>query len=209
MKTINWHLGIVAYFDSKYLENNIKVWFNFINGRLYPTTHVSECSRERALALFAIASGMRMNVGAIINATILHAANINNVALPFSSLLTALFEKAGINTMDNSVCRPIQALDPNDIVRIWNNQQEEGNDEAVHSRASARSKSKALISDLHEMYQHHDERLKNIQAQLAYDLHWHQEHAEYQCNNPTFDFLIYKENLSLYYVCQYEAHDLI
>ncbi|GMN60701.1 hypothetical protein TIFTF001_029794 [Ficus carica] len=64
--------------------------------------HVSKCSRERALALYAIAKEIRMNVRAIINATILPAANINNVALPFPSLLIELFEKARTNTMDNS-----------------------------------------------------------------------------------------------------------
>ncbi|GMN43277.1 hypothetical protein TIFTF001_012474 [Ficus carica] len=30
------------------------------------------------------------------------------------------------------------------------------------------------------MYQRHDERLDDIQAQLAYDHQWHIEHAEYQ-----------------------------
>ncbi|GMN21821.1 hypothetical protein TIFTF001_040129 [Ficus carica] len=183
-KRTEWNIsnGAHATFDSKYLEKNMKVWFNFINARLYPTTHVSECSRERALALFAIATGMRMNVGAIINAAILHAANINNVAFPFPSLLTALFEKAGINTADNAICRPIRALDPNGIVRNWNNQSEDREDEAEPSRASTRRKSKASISDLHEMYQHHDKRLDDIQAQLAYDRQWNLEHAEYQAS---------------------------
>ena len=89
----------------------MKVWFNFINARLYPTTHVSKYSRDRALGLLAIATAMRMNVGAIINAAILHAANINNVALPFPSLLTALFEKAGIN-MKNNAMHPSEHLIP-------------------------------------------------------------------------------------------------
>ncbi|GMN46172.1 hypothetical protein TIFTF001_015352 [Ficus carica] len=125
--------------------------------KIVPENACAECSRERALALFAIAKGMRMNVGAIINAAILHATNINNVSLPFPSLLIALFEMAGINKTNNSVCKPIWALDPNGIVRIWNNQLEEGEDEAGPSRPSAWQKNKALISDLHEMYQHHDE----------------------------------------------------
>lgn len=104
-KQIQWNISnsVQAYFDSKYFEKNMKVWFNFINVRLYPITHVSECSKERALTPFAIAKRMRMNVGTIINAAILQATNINNFALPSPSLLTALFEKAGINTMDNSI----------------------------------------------------------------------------------------------------------
>ena len=32
------------------------------------------------------------------------------------------------------------------------------------------------------MYQHHDGRLDDIQAQLAYDRQWHLEHAEYQAS---------------------------
>ena len=79
-----------------------------------------------------------MNVGAIINATILHAANINNVALPFPSLLTELFKKARINMADNSVCKVIWALNHNGIICIWYNQPEEGEDEAGPSRALAR-----------------------------------------------------------------------
>ncbi|GMN37206.1 hypothetical protein TIFTF001_042590 [Ficus carica] len=78
-----------------------------------------------------------MNVGAIINATILHAANINNVALPFPSLFTEFFEKARINQADNSVCKVFRALDPNSIIHIWNNQPEEGEDETGPSRAPA------------------------------------------------------------------------
>ncbi|GMN29233.1 hypothetical protein TIFTF001_044329 [Ficus carica] len=79
-KRTQWNIsnGVLASFDSKYLEKNMKVWFNFINARLYLTVHVSS----------------RMNVEAIINATTLHAANINNIALSFPSLLSALFEKA-------------------------------------------------------------------------------------------------------------------
>ncbi|GMN58262.1 hypothetical protein TIFTF001_027373 [Ficus carica] len=92
-ETINRHLDLVAleendlaiYAKQADMQQNMKVWFNFINARLYLTMHVSECSRERALAPFAIAKGMRMNVGAIINAVIIQAANINNVALSFPS----------------------------------------------------------------------------------------------------------------------------
>ncbi|GMN58197.1 hypothetical protein TIFTF001_027295 [Ficus carica] len=102
--------------------------------------------------------------------------------MPFPSLLTVLFEKAGINTTDNSVCKVIRALDPNGIVHIWNNQPEEGEDKARPSRVSARQKYKASISDLHEMYQHHDVKLDDIQAQLAYDRRWHLVHAEYKAS---------------------------
>ena len=82
-KQTQWNIsnGVQASFDSKYFEKNMKVWFNFINSRLYPTMHVSECSKEITLAPFAIAKGIRMNVGAIINVIILQAANINNFAI--------------------------------------------------------------------------------------------------------------------------------
>ncbi|GMN48394.1 hypothetical protein TIFTF001_017565 [Ficus carica] len=154
-ETINWHLGLVALEEDDLANYTKRADMQQVMDtiRLYPTTHVFECSRERALALFAIALGMRMNVRAIINAAILHAANINNTH---------------------------PALNPNDMVRIWNNQLEDGEDEAGPSRASAERKSKASISDLYEMYQSHDDRLDDIQAQLGYDRQWNLEHAEYQ-----------------------------
>ncbi|GMN58760.1 hypothetical protein TIFTF001_027851 [Ficus carica] len=102
--TINRHLGLMALKEDDLTDYTKKADM-----------------QERALAPHAIAKGMRMNVRAIINATILDTANINNVALSFPSLLTKLFEKAGMNTTDNSVCKVIWALDPYGIVCIWNN----------------------------------------------------------------------------------------
>ncbi|GMN22987.1 hypothetical protein TIFTF001_040378 [Ficus carica] len=98
-ETINRHLGLVAPEEDD-LANYTK-----------------QADIERVLAHFAIAKGMRMNVEAIINAAILHAVNIDNVALPFPSLLTALFEKP-----------------------------EEGEDEVGPSKVSAKRKSKASTS---------------------------------------------------------------
>ncbi|GMN62647.1 hypothetical protein TIFTF001_031724 [Ficus carica] len=77
---------------------------------------------------------MKINVGTIINAVILNVVRTNNVGLQFPSLLTELLEKVGINMMDNFICKTIRELDLNGIIRIWNNQPEEGEEGAGPSR---------------------------------------------------------------------------
>ena len=42
------------HFPSKDLQQNMKVWHDFFYGRLRPTMHTSEVTKERALLLYGI-----------------------------------------------------------------------------------------------------------------------------------------------------------
>ncbi|EXC01164.1 hypothetical protein L484_025540 [Morus notabilis] len=82
-----------------------------------------------------------MNIGEYIHLFIRYAINNNNVGLAFPSLLIELFEKAGVDIVDNSICKPIRPLDHNGILRIWSKQPEEI-EEADSSRQATKRKSK-------------------------------------------------------------------
>lgn len=140
----------LSHFLTRYLEKHMKIWHHFFF-RLQPASHNFEVSREQAFALFAIATNLSMSVGEYIHSSIRYAINNNNVGLAFPSLPTELFEKAGVDIVDNSICQPIQPLDHNGILQIWSNQPEEIEEEADSSRQVANRKSKAKVttSDLY------------------------------------------------------------
>ena len=61
-----------AHFPSKDLQQNMKVWHHFIYGILMPTLHTSEVTKERAMLLYGIQMGLKINLGGWINSNICH-----------------------------------------------------------------------------------------------------------------------------------------
>ncbi|EXB45106.1 hypothetical protein L484_019331 [Morus notabilis] len=139
--------GVLSFFDSRYLEKNMKVWHHFFRTRLHSRSHTLEVSRERALALYAIKKGLTMNISGIINTVISYAIRNKHVGLAFPSLITKLIEMAGVEFKDNNNCKPVCLLDFNSINQIWSNQAEEGGVKEVgRSRQAPKRKSKAKVT---------------------------------------------------------------
>ena len=61
-----------AHFPSKDLQQNMKGWHHFICGRLMPTMHTSEVTKGRALLLYGIQKGLKINVGRWVKSNIHH-----------------------------------------------------------------------------------------------------------------------------------------
>ena len=55
--------GVHAHFPLRDLQQNMKVWHHFICGRLVPTLHTLEVTKEKTLLLFGIKKGLKINVG--------------------------------------------------------------------------------------------------------------------------------------------------
>ena len=116
----NWNIvrGEHAHFPSNDLHQNMKVWHHFKCGRLVPTLHNSEGMKERALLLYGIKRGLKINVGGWISANILHAIRQGSEGIPHPTQLTDLIASHGINTTGQEVLQPKSPLNPKAIKRI-------------------------------------------------------------------------------------------
>ena len=71
-----------THFLSKDLQHNMKVWHHFIYGRLVPIMHTSEVTQERAMLLYGIKKGLKINVGGWINSNIRHTIRQGSGGIP-------------------------------------------------------------------------------------------------------------------------------
>ena len=73
-----------------------KVWFYFINYVLKPSKHVSAVRQDHTILLYALVKGCDVNVGRIVEESILDYAKGNFVAnIPHPSLITLLWGGGG------------------------------------------------------------------------------------------------------------------
>ena len=74
-----------------------KVWYHFIRTRLMPTTHIETVNRERMLLLYCILEGYSINVGKVVQREILSCNLKQKGCLFFSSLISELCVRAGVD----------------------------------------------------------------------------------------------------------------
>ncbi|PIN08698.1 hypothetical protein CDL12_18723 [Handroanthus impetiginosus] len=91
------------------LTNEAWDWLRFINARLYPSSHLSEISKDRAILLYAILTGVPLNIGRYINGAILKSARGGmTISLYFPSLVTALCQQEGlVNLPGDELIQPV------------------------------------------------------------------------------------------------------
>ena len=86
MKTIS-----NAYLNQGDLIEVNKVWFYFVNSVLKPSKHVSTVRQDRTLILYALVKGFNLNVGRIIEQSILDYVNDKfSRNIPHFALITLL-----------------------------------------------------------------------------------------------------------------------
>ena len=86
MKTIS-----NAYLNQGDLIEVNKVWFYFVNSVLKPSKHVSTVRQDRTLILYALVKGYNLNVGRIIEQSILDYVNDKfSGNIPHTALITLL-----------------------------------------------------------------------------------------------------------------------
>ena len=79
------------------LTEEAKVWFYFLASVLVPTRHLSTVSEQEAVMLYAILKGYKINIGTIIENSIMryHEGNKRGV-IPHPATVTILCMKAGV-----------------------------------------------------------------------------------------------------------------
>ena len=86
-----------AYIDRGDLLEAVKVWFYFINYVLTPSKNFSIVRQDRAILLYALVKGFNLNVGKIIEQSILdYPENNFSGNIPHPALITLLYIKEGV-----------------------------------------------------------------------------------------------------------------
>ena len=79
------------------LTEEAKVWFYFLASVLVPTRHLSTVREQEAIMLYAILKGYKLNIGAVIENSIMryHEGNKRGL-IPHPTIITILCLKAGV-----------------------------------------------------------------------------------------------------------------
>ena len=86
-----------AYIDRGDLTEANKVWFYFFNSVLTPSKHVSTMRQDRAILLYALVKRCCLNVGKIVEQSILdYEENSFSGNIPHPALITLLCIKGGV-----------------------------------------------------------------------------------------------------------------
>lgn len=100
-----------------------KAWYAFICAKLMPCTHVSHVTRERAVLLYSIIKGYKINVGHLILQSVLRASRGSTTGgLPHPSLICVLCAKFGVKwKSDEMIQKAMPVLDHKLISRykVW------------------------------------------------------------------------------------------
>ena len=86
-----------AYIEKGDLTKVVKVWFYCINFVLTPSKHVSTVRQDRTILLYALVKGFRLNVGKLVEQSILdYPKNNFSGNIPHPALITLLCFKGGV-----------------------------------------------------------------------------------------------------------------
>lgn len=110
-------------FPQQALSHYGKAWYAFIGANIQPTRHVSDVTRERATLLYAIVTGLNVDVGVLINESIKKAIRSKVMSgLSHPSLITRLCKRAGVQWEKEDVTLPpMSVIDHHLISRyaVW------------------------------------------------------------------------------------------
>ncbi|XP_073060025.1 uncharacterized protein [Primulina eburnea] len=104
--------GTYMVFLEKFLKVEAALWYAFLSKRLMPVGHTSDVQRDRAVVLYAIYTGMPIDVGKLIFGQLTICINCNNLAFYFPTIVTELCARAGvIFAHDDEWLPPLRAID--------------------------------------------------------------------------------------------------
>ena len=80
------------------LPEEAKVWFYFVNSVLLPSNHLSTVRKNEAILLYALLKGYKINVGKIIENSIMSYYRSKYKSLiPYPAIITILCLLGGVN----------------------------------------------------------------------------------------------------------------
>ena len=107
----NIYTGEKTSFPAAALSRYGKAWYSFICATMLPTRHLSDVTKERAILLFAIVTGLNVDIGVLIHDSIIKAIKSAVVAgLPHPSVITLLCKQAGVQWGPDEIASPPMAV---------------------------------------------------------------------------------------------------
>lgn len=106
-----------ATFASASMNRYARAWNSFICANLLPTTHTHEVTVERAILLWAILNGHYIDVGYLVNQSMLRFLRGSTGAVPYGSLVTRLCSMAGVTwSSEEQIQMPAGPIDLSKLV---------------------------------------------------------------------------------------------
>ena len=96
-----------------------KIWYYFVCAKLQPTTNVSAVMKSRATLVYAIIEGKKIDVGLVIQNSIIHGFEQGIQGFPHPHLITDLCRNAGVKwNKKEEVRAPKGVIDDAVVVKI-------------------------------------------------------------------------------------------
>ena len=96
-----------------------KILHYFVCAKLQPTTNVSAVMKSRAALVYAIMEGMKIDVGLVIQHSIIHGFEHDIQGFPYPHLITKLCKNARVKwNQKEEVCAPKGVIDDSVVVKI-------------------------------------------------------------------------------------------
>lgn len=119
---VEWTLkGTEAiHFSQKELSRYSKAWYYSICAKFLPTTHVSDVIKDRAMLLYAIVTGKTVDMGQVIQDSIIYAIKESStIKLPHPSLICSLCNKVKVKWSTYEILQqPKSLIDQRTISRF-------------------------------------------------------------------------------------------
>ena len=96
-----------------------KIWHYFVCAKLQPTTNVSAVMKSRVALVYAIIEGMKIDVGLVIQHSIIHGFDQGIQGFPHPHLITELCKNDGVKwNQKEEVRAPKEVTDDSVVVKI-------------------------------------------------------------------------------------------
>lgn len=92
-----------------HLNKDARVWVKIVTHSIFPCQHFSEVTRDRVCLVYALMSGMELNVGSVVKSAMRKARTHKGRRYAFGGIITKLCLCAGVPTDDFNYCPHIEA----------------------------------------------------------------------------------------------------
>ena len=154
------------------MSKSSKAWHYFVCSKFMPTTNFNAVSKDRAGLTYAIQKGKSVNVGLVIQRSILNALKIAKAGLPHPLLIIDLCKEAWVQWgKGEELLHPKWAINDKslDVYKVYSGG--EGTNGAGFSLAGPVSPTKHKSSK---------QRMIDIEAQIKYVMEYQQQVMQYQ-----------------------------
>lgn len=164
--------GVVKTFPGKNMSKSSKAWHYFVCSKFMPTTNFSAVAKDRAGLTYAIQMGKSVDVGLVIQKSILNALKIAKAGLPHPHLITELCKRVGVEWGEGEeLLHPKWAINDKtlDVYKVHSTG--EGTSGAGCSSAGPVTPTKPKTPT---------QRMSHIESQLKYMMEYQQCAVQYQ-----------------------------